>query len=51
MAQKMAAIQGVLQVNVNSGIWQIIGGPLFAVIRSIDGQVLAMGRIREGTNV
>ena len=46
----VAAIQGALQVNMNRGNWQIIGGPLFAIIRSLDGKVLAMGR-NEGANV
>jgi hypothetical protein len=46
-----AAIQGALQVNMSHGIWQIIGGPLFAIIRSLDGKVLAMGRSSEGTDV
>lgn len=48
---EVAAIQGALQVNMNLGSWQIIGGPLFAVIRSMDGKVLAMGRNNEGTDV
>ena len=47
----VAAIQGTLQVNMSLGSWQIIGGPLFAVIRSLDGRVLAMGRNSEETNV
>jgi hypothetical protein len=48
---EVAAIQGALQVNMTHGSWQIIGGPLFAIIRSLDGRVLAMGRNTEGTNV
>jgi len=48
---EVAAIHGTLQVNMNHGSWQIIGGPLFAIIRSFDGTVLAMGRNIEGPNV
>ena len=48
---EVAAIDGVLQVNINSGNWQIIGGPLFAVIQSLDGKVVAMGRVKEDANV
>jgi len=43
--------QDSLQVDMNHGVWQISGGPLFAFIRSMDGKVLAMGRKDEGTNV
>ena len=37
--------------KMSIGIWQVIGGPLFAFIRMQDGKVLAMGRKHEGTNV
>jgi hypothetical protein len=36
---------------LNRGSWQVNGGPLFAIIRSLDGTVLAMGRNIEGTHV
>src|SRR5678810_990755 len=36
-----AATPGSPQVTGNHGNWQIIDGPLFAVIRSLDGKVLA----------
>jgi ATP-dependent Clp protease ATP-binding subunit ClpA len=39
------------QVELNRGNWQVSGGSLFAVIRSLDGTVLAMGRNIEETNV
>jgi ATP-dependent Clp protease ATP-binding subunit ClpA len=48
---ELASKQGTLHVNLNRGIWQIIGGTLFAVIRSLDGTVLAVGRDNEGANV
>jgi len=46
-----AEIQVVPRVELNRGAWQITRGPLFAVIRSVDGTVLAMGRNIEGSNV
>ena len=46
-----AATPGSPQVTGNHGNWQIIDGPLFAVIRSLDGKVLAMGRNSEGASV
>jgi len=46
-----AATPGSPQVTGNHGNWQIIDGPLFAVIRSLDGKVLAMGRNGEGASV
>jgi hypothetical protein len=48
---EVAAIDGALEVNINSGTWQIIGGPLFAVIQSLDGNIIAMGRVKEDANV
>jgi ATP-dependent Clp protease ATP-binding subunit ClpA len=48
---EVASIPDAPQANMNRGIWQIIGGPLFANIRSLDGKVLAMGRNSEGANV
>jgi len=45
------AMQSIPQVNVSRGHWQIIAGPLFAIIQSLDGKVLAMGRNSEETSV
>ena len=48
---EMATVEGAIEVSMNRGSWQIIAGPLFAIIRSLDGSVVGMGRSIEGTNV
>lgn len=48
---EVAAIHGAMQVNMNHGRWQIMGGPLFAIIQRLDGKVLAMGRNSDAANV
>ena len=48
---EVATLEGTIEVSMSRGSWQIIGGPFFAVIRSLDGSVVGMGRSIEGTNV
>ena len=44
------ATQGSPQVTGNDGNWQVIDGPLFAIIQGMDGKVLAMGRNSDVAN-